>query len=86
MAAVRTHQAIRRPAESAGHAEVGIPTTQPILGVADEDSPDYRADRAYLALSPHRITLDQWKASGSTRKPDPAIYQGNRVKKSVTRD
>ena len=61
----------------------GIPTSQPILGGADEDSPDYRADRAYFAYRridpahPGRkrvITQDEWQASGSTRKPDPAIY------------
>ena len=33
--------------------EVGIPTTQPILEAADEDSPEHRAYRACLAVSAH---------------------------------
>jgi len=52
-------------------------------GGADEDSPDYEP---IAHISPYRridpshpgrkrvITLDEWQASGSTRKPDPAIY------------
>ena len=52
-AAERIHQAFEA-GRRAGIAEVGIPTTQPILGVADEEPPDYRADRTYIALSPHR--------------------------------
>jgi hypothetical protein len=55
------HQAIEGR-QKCRHAEVGIPTTQPILGVADEDSPDYRADRAYLALSPHRSVASRTEA------------------------
>ena len=51
-------------------------------GGADEDSPDYRADRVtpYRRIDPSHpgrkrvITLDEWRASGSMRKPDPAIY------------
>ena len=55
------HQAIEGR-QTCRHAEVGIPTTQPILGVADEDTPDYRADRAYLAVSPHRSVASRTEA------------------------
>ena len=51
-AAERIHQAFEA-GRRAGMAEVGIPATQPILEAADEDSPDYRADRACLAVSAH---------------------------------
>jgi len=68
---------------SAGNAEVGIPTTQPILGAQMKIPPTIEP---IAHISPYRridpshpgrkrvITLDEWKASGSTRKPDPAIY------------
>ena len=42
-----------RSAEGRAWAEVGIPTTPPILEAADEVSPEYRTDRAYLAVSAH---------------------------------
>jgi hypothetical protein len=57
--------------------------SQEVLGGADEDCPDYRADphiSPYRRIDPSHpgrkrvITLDEWQASGSTRKPDPAIY------------
>ena len=51
-AAERIHQAFEA-GRRAAMAEVGIPTTQPILEAADEDSPKYRADRACLAVSAH---------------------------------
>jgi hypothetical protein len=68
---------------SAGNAEVGIPTTQPILGAQMKIPPTIEP---IAHISPYRridpshpgrkrvITLDEWQASGSTRKPDPAIY------------
>ena len=49
-AAERIHQEAGR---RAAMGEVGIPTTQPILEAADEDSPEHRAYRAYLAVSAH---------------------------------
>ena len=51
-AAERIHQAFEA-GRRAGMAEVGIPTTQPILEHQNEDSPEYRADRACLAVSAH---------------------------------
>jgi hypothetical protein len=68
---------------SAGNAEVGIPTTQPILGAQMKIPPTIEP---IAHISPYRridpshpgrkrvITLDEWQASGNTRKPDPAIY------------
>ena len=79
---MRIHQPIEGR-QKCKHAEVGIPTTQTDPGGADEDSPDYEP---IAHISPYRridpshpgrkrvITLDEWQASGSTRKPDPAIY------------
>ena len=72
----------RRPAECR-HAQVGIPATQPILGAQMKIPPTIEP---IAHISPYRridpshpgrkrvITLDEWQASGSTRKPDPAIY------------
>jgi hypothetical protein len=65
------------------HAEVGIrprnrswgsqmkipPTIEPIEHI----SPYRRIDPSYPGRK-RVITLDEWQASGSTRKPDPAIY------------
>src|SRR6516165_11199423 len=59
--AVRIHQPIEGR-QKCKHAEVGIPTTQTDPGGADEDSPDYRADRPYLALSPHRSGASRTEA------------------------
>ena len=76
-AAVRIHQAIE-----AG-AEVGIPTTQPILGAQMKIPPTIEPIAhitPYRRIDPSHpgrkrvITLDEWQASGSKRKPDPAIY------------
>ena len=51
-AADRIHQAFEA-GRRAAMAEVGIPTRQPILEAADEDSPEHRAYRACLAVSAH---------------------------------
>ena len=51
-AAERIHQAFET-GRRAAMAEMGIPTTQPILEAADEDSPEHRAYRACLAVSAH---------------------------------
>jgi hypothetical protein len=51
-AAERIHQTFEA-GRSAAMAEVGIPTTQPILEAADEDSPEHRADRSFPAVSAH---------------------------------
>ena len=76
------HQAIEGR-QTCRHAEVGIPTTQPILGVQMKIPPTIEPIAhisPYRRIDPSRpgrrrvITLDEWQASGSTRKPDPAIY------------
>ena len=45
------------------------PTIEPIAHI----SPYRRIDPSHPGRK-RVITLDEWKASGSTRKPDPAIY------------
>src|SRR6516164_4730637 len=56
-------------------AEVGLPTTQPILEAADEDSPKYRADRACLARKVKKLkrqrtrSLIHGRDSGSADRP-----------------
>jgi hypothetical protein len=45
------------------------PTIEPIAHI----SPYRRIDPSHPGRK-RVITLEEWKASGSTRKPDPAIY------------